>query len=230
LWRHKLVSVQSSPEAQKKFLSDIEEILKSSDAGDVSLIPEFASSKLNFRERLANYVTTLVGSWKFTVGLIVLMACWFIINSIAIFAFDPFPFIFLNLFLSSIAALQAPVILMAANAQYRRDLERDVYHQRIAVVSEAEQRASYRKLVNVEVDLSMSNEEAEYTQATMRHRLAEIVEDHKKLMDAIYEYKDRVDKIGDDVILLRKTCEEIHDGHVELMGSMIEQLAKRGDK
>lgn len=77
-------------------------------------------------EKLADKVATFGGSWKFIIIFTVFLVIWMSINVIALSnkGFDPYPFILLNLILSSIAALQAPVIMMSQNRKEERDRER----------------------------------------------------------------------------------------------------------
>ena len=79
--------------------------------------------RLTFGDRLADRVAAVGGSWKFIIGFGLFLAAWAIINTIllAAHAFDPFPFIFLNLMLSMLAALQAPIIMMSQNRQDKKD-------------------------------------------------------------------------------------------------------------
>ncbi len=78
---------------------------------------------LTFGERLADKVAAIGGSWSFIIGFGVFLAGWAILNTVilAAHAFDPFPYIFLNLMLSMLAALQAPVIMMSQNRQAAKD-------------------------------------------------------------------------------------------------------------
>jgi uncharacterized membrane protein len=78
---------------------------------------------LTFGERLADKVAALGGSWSFIVGFCVFLALWAVLNGVVLVrtAFDPYPFIFLNLLLSMLAALQAPVIMMSQNRQAAKD-------------------------------------------------------------------------------------------------------------
>jgi len=73
-------------------------------------------------DRLADRLASLAGSWRFIIFFCLMMVLWMGINVVlADRAFDPFPFILLNLALSTLAALQAPVILMASNRQAAKD-------------------------------------------------------------------------------------------------------------
>ena len=74
-------------------------------------------------DRLADRVATFGGSWTFIMAFGAFMAVWAVLNAavLAERAFDPYPFVFLNLLLSMLAALQAPVIMMSQNRQAKRD-------------------------------------------------------------------------------------------------------------
>jgi uncharacterized membrane protein len=75
-------------------------------------------------ERLADTVARFGGSWVFLTGFAAFMAFWVLLNTRMIdtrFVWDPYPYIFLNLLLSTLAAVQAPIIMMAQNRQATRD-------------------------------------------------------------------------------------------------------------
>jgi uncharacterized membrane protein len=73
-------------------------------------------------EHLSDRLATFAGSWKFIIFFGLLMAAWICLNALmGLRAFDPYPFILLNLTLSTLAALQAPVILMSQNRQASKD-------------------------------------------------------------------------------------------------------------
>jgi uncharacterized membrane protein len=83
---------------------------------------------MTFGQRMADRVATLGGSWKFIGVFMALMILWIIANTLTGRAFDPYPFILLNLVLSCLAALQAPVIMMSQNrlaAKDRLDAQND---------------------------------------------------------------------------------------------------------
>jgi uncharacterized membrane protein len=79
--------------------------------------------RLTVGERLADRVAAIGGSWGFIIGFGVFLGAWALVNTVvlAAHAFDPFPFIFLNLMLSMLAALQAPIIMMSQNRQAAKD-------------------------------------------------------------------------------------------------------------
>ena len=86
-------------------------------------VVEDEEEKLTLGQRVADVVAAFGGSWPFIFMFAAFMAVWMIWNSIAKgpMAFDPLPFMFLNLFLSTLAALQAPVIMMSQNRQASKD-------------------------------------------------------------------------------------------------------------
>lgn len=84
---------------------------------------EVFDERLTFGEKLADRVAAVGGSWTFIIGFSLFLAAWAILNTVVLVrhAFDPFPFIFLNLMLSMLAALQAPIIMMSQNRQSAMD-------------------------------------------------------------------------------------------------------------
>jgi uncharacterized membrane protein len=82
-----------------------------------------AQEQMTLGERVADQVASFGGSWTFILIFAVVMLIWVILNSAALFVrhFDPYPYILLNLFLSMIAAIQAPVIMMSQNRQAAKD-------------------------------------------------------------------------------------------------------------
>ncbi len=104
-----------SPEAQT-LIRDLRPHIVTDDVYDA--IDEHAS----LGDRLADRLSNFAGSWKFIILFAVITMIWMGVNAVlGVGAFDPFPFILLNLTLSSLAALQAPVILMAQNRQSIKD-------------------------------------------------------------------------------------------------------------
>lgn len=75
-----------------------------------------------YGQKAADWVTKWVGSWTFIILLFIFMGVWVWVNIyMVIFRWDPYPFILFNLFLSCLAAVQAPIILMSQNRQTERD-------------------------------------------------------------------------------------------------------------
>ena len=88
-------------------------------------VNEIFHEQLNFGQRLADRISSFGGSWTFIVIFFATLLSWMVINSIYLVspkeAFDPYPYILLNLVLSSLAALQAPIIMMTQNRQAAKD-------------------------------------------------------------------------------------------------------------
>jgi uncharacterized membrane protein len=99
-------------------------------------------------QRLADRVAAIGGSWGFLIGFGVLMAAWIALNTVilATEVFDPYPFVFLNLMLSLLAAVQAPVILMAQNRQAIRDRLAAAHDYEVNLKAEIEIAALHEKL------------------------------------------------------------------------------------
>lgn len=96
--------------------------------------------RLTFGDRVSDRVARFGGSWAFILSFGAFLFIWMVINSIALFRrpFDPYPFILLNLILSSIAALQAPVIMMSQNRQEEKDRLRAEHDYRVNLKAELE--------------------------------------------------------------------------------------------
>ena len=84
--------------------------------------------KKTFGQRAADSLTGFCGSWSFIILLLSIIAVWISANIILLqYTWDPWPFIFLNLVLSCLATIQAPIILMSANREEERDRLRQRY-------------------------------------------------------------------------------------------------------
>ena len=99
-------------------------------------------------QRLADKVASFGGSWRFISLFMFFLFAWIVVNAFFLLAksFDPYPFILLNLILSCIAALQAPVIMMSQNRQDEKDRERAKKDYMINLKSELEIRMLHEKL------------------------------------------------------------------------------------
>lgn len=98
-------------------------------------------------QRIADKVAIFGGSWSFIISFGVVLACWIALNLVmATNAFDPYPFILLNLVLSTIAALQAPVIMMSQNRKDEKDRKRAENDYIINLKAEIEIRNLHQKI------------------------------------------------------------------------------------
>lgn len=101
-----------------------------------------------FGERLADQIATFGGSWRFLITFAVFLTLWIATNSLMLLwrPFDPYPFILLNLVLSCLAAIQAPVIMMSQNRQEAKDRVRARHDYQINLKAELEIRQLHEKL------------------------------------------------------------------------------------
>lgn len=106
------------------------------------------AERLSFGDRLADTVARFGGSWSFILGFLAFLLIWAITNAFLLGrdAFDPYPFIFLNLVLSMLAALQAPIIMMAQNRQAEHDRIDALHDYEVNLKAEIEIMALHDKL------------------------------------------------------------------------------------
>ncbi len=114
----------------------------------ISNIPDDDNAKLTYGQRLADKVADFGGSWTFIISFVVFLLLWigFNIWFLNDQGFDPYPFILLNLILSCIAALQAPVIMMSQNRQEQKDRQRAKMDYMVNLKSELEIRILHEKI------------------------------------------------------------------------------------
>lgn len=96
-------------------------------------------AKMTMGDRIADKVSAICGSWTFIILFVVFLIGWIILNAVLLTeenAIDPYPFILLNLLLSCIAALQAPIIMMSQNRQAEKDSLRNQNDYRTDLKSE----------------------------------------------------------------------------------------------
>lgn len=104
------------------------------------ILMEGENRPMTFGQRLADKVASFGGSWTFIMSFGLVMLTWILINTyvLATRAFDPYPFILLNLVLSCLASLQAPIIMMSQNRQEEKDRERAQHDYLINLKAEME--------------------------------------------------------------------------------------------
>lgn len=103
---------------------------------------------LSFGDRLSDKIAEFGGSWRFIIFFFCVLMGWIIFNSIALLQkpFDPYPYILLNLVLSCLAALQAPVIMMSQNRQETKDRLRGIHDYKVNLKAELEIRHLHEKM------------------------------------------------------------------------------------
>lgn len=131
-------------------LSELEETVLSSLRDGNTLVDKIEDAPLivSTGQKLADGVASFGGSWRFIITFTVILILWIITNAFLLSnkGFDPYPFILLNLILSCIAALQAPIIMMSQNRQEEKDRERAKKDYMINLKSELEIRMLHEKL------------------------------------------------------------------------------------
>lgn len=146
----RLVAVAKLLEQDRSELVELEdELERSFKSYEASAIDpaEASDAELTFGERLADKVAAFGGSWTFLILFGVILAVWIGINAtIVALRFDPYPFILLNLVLSCIAAVQAPVIMMSQNRQEAKDRLRAQHDYRVNLKAELEVRELHDKM------------------------------------------------------------------------------------
>ncbi|MBS6457681.1 MAG: DUF1003 domain-containing protein [Firmicutes bacterium] len=115
----------------KEVLKDIrrdmsdEEVLNLLADSKISVKPETEKDKYTLGQRAADAIAKFAGSWAFIFSFTGVLILWMVVNALlASKAFDPYPFILLNLVLSCVAAIQAPLIMMSQNRQEEKDRRR----------------------------------------------------------------------------------------------------------
>ncbi len=105
-------------------------------------------SEITLGQRWADKVATFGGSWTFIIIFFAILAIWVVLNVWVLNEkpFDPYPFIFLNLVLSCLAALQAPIIMMSQNRQEEKDRRRAKSDYMINMKAEMEVRGLHGKI------------------------------------------------------------------------------------
>lgn len=113
-------------------------------------IEEDYNEQLTFGQRLADKVASFGGSWSFIMSFAAVLVAWVVLNSVVLVrsnqAFDPYPYILLNLFLSMLASVQAPLILMSQNRQAQKDRLTAQHDYEVNLKAELEIMALHEKL------------------------------------------------------------------------------------
>jgi uncharacterized membrane protein len=149
--RFRTQHVKNVLETEKGELTNLEnQVMKSLEEHEIlsKNINEEFEQKQTFGERLADKLAANAGSWKFIILFSVILVLWITINSVIVLwnPFDPYPFILLNLVLSCVAAIQAPIILMSQNREESKDRLRSEHDYRVNLKAELEIRHLHDKI------------------------------------------------------------------------------------
>lgn len=136
--------------------------------------------KESFGERIADKVASFGGSWTFILSFLAFLICWIVFNMywLSNKGFDPYPFILLNLLLSCIAALQAPVIMMSQNRQEDKDRKRAQNDYMVNLKAELEIRTLHEKIDHLLI-----------------HKEQELIEMQQFQLDIIKDLISKIDKL-----------------------------------
>jgi uncharacterized membrane protein len=143
--------IRSLIEAERGELSDLEKEVVESLAKNEILsmhVDQQFESKLTFGQRLSDKMASFGGSWGFIIIFACILVLWISVNSylLSLKPFDAYPFILLNLILSCLAAIQAPIIMMSQNRQEAKDRLRASYDYQVNLKAELEIRQLHQKL------------------------------------------------------------------------------------
>ncbi len=141
-----------------------------------NVLQEF-DQRMSFGERLADRVAEVGGSWSFILVFLGVMAGWMAVNSVLLRheAFDPYPYILLNLALSCLAALQAPIIMMSQNRQADSD--------------RAQAKNDYEVNVRAELEILQVHEKINALRDTELSELLELVRRQEATLQALGEQR-----------------------------------------
>lgn len=130
-------------------------------------------AQITVGDRLADQVAKFGGSWRFIIIFGVTLAAWVLLNTLFMgkTAFDPYPYIFLNLLLSMLAAIQAPVIMMSQNRQSAKDRLMAGYDYQVNLKSEVEILALHEKMDALRSEQMMTVIAQQQTQIELLTRL-----------------------------------------------------------
>lgn len=163
--------------SQSGELSDLEEKVITSLKNDTLLSDQLDDEikDMSFGQKVADKVASFGGSWTFILSFLGLLIIWILVNVLFLTdkGFDPYPFILLNLILSCIAALQAPVIMMSQNRTEERDRERAKKDYMINLKSELEIRILHEKIDHLIMHQEQSMIEIQKIQLDMMKEILE---------------------------------------------------------
>lgn len=139
-------------------------------------------SEYTFGQKLADKVASFGGSWRFIIYFAIFIAIWMSINVVLLLnkGFDPYPFILLNLILSCLAALQAPVIMMSQNRVEEKDRERAQQDYMINLKSELEIRTLHDKVDHLIIHQQQELLNIQQVQIEMMAEVLERLENQRK--------------------------------------------------
>ena len=151
LARYQMLYVEELLQQEHGEFSELDRQVAESIANQETIVEnteEEYDEQRTFGERLSDHLASFGGSWAFLISFFVVLAIWMAYNASRgdAAAFDPYPFILLNLVLSCIAAIQAPVIMMSQKRQEEKDRQRSFNDYRVNLKAELEIRHLHEKI------------------------------------------------------------------------------------
>lgn len=141
-------------------------------------IDDLIDEKATLAQRIADRIADFGGSWTFIISFLFMLFLWIGFNLYLLTSpFDPYPFILLNLILSSIAALQAPVIMMSQNRQEQKDRQRSKHDYQVNLKAELEIRMLHEKVDHLILNQQQRLFEIQQIQVEMLKDIAERLPD-----------------------------------------------------
>lgn len=158
----------------------VDSISKSELISDESLKSD--TKKDTIGEKIADKVADFGGSWTFILSFVFFLLLWIGVNTFIFMnkGFDPYPFILLNLILSCVAALQAPIIMMSQNRQEAKDRERAKNDYMVNLKSELEIRILHEKIDHLIMHQQQELMEIQKVQTELMHTILEEIKKDKK--------------------------------------------------
>ena len=141
------------------------------------------TKKDTFGNKIADKVADFGGSWTFILSFVFFLLVWIGVNAFVFMnkGFDPYPFILLNLILSCVAALQAPIIMMSQNRQEVKDRERAKNDYMINLKSELEIRILHEKIDHLIMHQQQELMEIQKVQTELMHTILEEVKKNRNI-------------------------------------------------
>lgn len=173
--------IGSDSETYSALNSEVIESIRANDS-IAELMLSDGEGRLTLGQRAADRLANIGGSWPFIIIFILCLIAWILANTFAVFSknFDPYPFILLNLALSCLAAIQAPIIMMSQNRQSDRDRQREISDYKVNLKAEIEIELLHKKLdylLKEPWNHLMSTQEM---QVKLLQQLTEVVEEQRE--------------------------------------------------
>src|SRR5437868_5261634 len=147
--RYRILYVEDLLKEERGELSDLDQqVAQSLAEGELisQNIEQTFETRRSIGEHTSDALAAFGGSWAFLSSFAVIIAVWILFNSRSVVNFDPYPFILLNLILSCIAAIQAPIIMMSQSRQEAKDRLRSLNDYRVNLKAELEIRHLHEKI------------------------------------------------------------------------------------